>query len=334
MCVAAVVLGTSPTLGELQDMEAENPHGGGLAWKEPGDNRVTYRKGLTAEDIHKVLDTLPRPVLLHFRWASAGSKGLHLTHPFPLGYEALFNTALEGRTKAVMIHNGTWREWRKHVPEWAKTWDISDTALAAYYLKANPQLAGQIRWAVAVGYAKGRDKPMKVSRYGDTWVKHGDNMYSNMQWVDSIADAKAAEEAKFKWAKTWTGFVRPQETPSSPANQDWWRRTFMQDDDVDEFVEARKRREAVAQGYAAMRAQPPSPDLMNLGRGPAPEPGKETFMDRLADEDEARHNANMALIEEFSMTPEEAFWYFSGAVNGSFWTMRIMQMADANARQN
>ena len=44
--------------------------------------------------------------------------------------------------------------------------------------------------------------------------------------------------------------------------------------------------------------------------------------------------AGEAKAREFTMTPEEAFWYFSGAVNGSFWTVRIMQMADANTRRN
>ncbi len=44
--------------------------------------------------------------------------------------------------------------------------------------------------------------------------------------------------------------------------------------------------------------------------------------------------AGEATAQEFTMTSEEAFCYFSGAVNGSFWTMRIMQTADANTRRN
>lgn len=41
-----------------------------------------------------------------------------------------------------------------------------------------------------------------------------------------------------------------------------------------------------------------------------------------------------ATAEEFELTPEQAFWYLTGAVNSSFWTVNIMQMAEANRRAN
>lgn len=309
MCVAVIVTGASPTLAELQDMEEENPHGAGLAWKEPGDNRVTYRKGLTALQVHEVLDTLPRPVLLHFRWSTAGSRSKQLTHPFPLGYEALFNTALEGRTKSVMIHNGTWREWKQHVPEFAKKWDISDTQIAAYYMKANPRLAHEIRWAVAVGYAKGRDKPMKVSKFGDTWVDHGGNLYSNLNWL--WQRRRATQPAVYGG---YTGFQ------SRSAEASWWQRVFNPE------PPRPRRTTAPLATIEAPRVQRPADDGINYRRAqdkweqlttaqahrsrlpiteqPKAEEGKPTLLDRLADEDEARRNAEVAFYEEFFMEPE------------------------------
>lgn len=37
-----------------------------------------------------------------------------------------------------------------------------------------------------------------------------------------------------------------------------------------------------------------------------------------------------AVVEKFELSSQEALWYFRGAVDGAFWTMRITQMAAHN----
>lgn len=187
MCVAVVIRGASPSLADLLDMEADNPHGAGIAWKPDGKNRVLYRKGMTAKEVSEVLDALPRPVLLHFRWATHGSQKKALTHPFPLGVAALLNTNLEGSARGVLIHNGVWNGYAKHVPKWARGLDLSDTAVAAYVAAHNPDILREVHWSTAVGKARGAAKPMLVKLRGD-WTEYGAeegrpaNLFSNLKW--------------------------------------------------------------------------------------------------------------------------------------------------------
>src|SRR5687767_4214709 len=99
MCVALVVNeDTCPTLQDLLHMEKDNPHGAGVAWA--GKTRVHYRKGLKATQVFRLLQRIPRPALVHFRWATHGAKLPHLTHPFPLGEKALTSYRLKGSAQA------------------------------------------------------------------------------------------------------------------------------------------------------------------------------------------------------------------------------------------
>jgi hypothetical protein len=184
MCVALVVNeDTCPTLDDLKLMEKDNPHGGGMAWA--GKNRVHYRKGLTAPQIWALLQRIPRPALVHFRWATHGEKIPQLCHPFPLG-ERAFNQRLRGTAQAVLIHNGTWHDYTRHVPQWAQVLDqadlVSDTQVAAYHAASDPGILEHIHWSTAVGRYTVPYK-LDVEMRGQ-WELHSDGVYySNLGWL-------------------------------------------------------------------------------------------------------------------------------------------------------
>lgn len=201
MCVAVIVKGKSPTQGELLDMEINNPHGAGLAWADPDGRGVAYRKGLDAFQVYQLLQDMPRPALLHFRWATHGPKVPRLCHPFPLGPKALLSVTLEGTAQAVLIHNGVWSSYRRHAPAWAKLEEFSDTAVAAYVARDNPGILEDVSWATAVGRI-GVGGVMEVSTTGG-WKNHEGNEYSNLSWqpykhtkAASFYQARKALDAK------------------------------------------------------------------------------------------------------------------------------------------
>lgn len=181
MCVAVVVLKDSPTVSELQDMEISNPHGAGVAWAAPELNGVAYKKGLDALEVYEILQELPRPTLLHFRWATHGPKVPRLCHPFPLGPKAIMSTSLEGIARnGVLIHNGVWSGYAKYAPKWLDTSQWSDTAVGAYVGRDNPDIFADMSWATAAGYLA-PDGSLLVRRTGG-WKEHNGNMYSNLSW--------------------------------------------------------------------------------------------------------------------------------------------------------
>lgn len=185
MCVAAVIESNhGPKLAELRQMEDENPHGAGIAYAQ--GNRIRYVKGLTADMIFKMQSSLPRPYLLHFRWATHGPKVQHLCHPFPLGMSALMSRRTSGTADAVLIHNGVWTNYERHLPVWAygRRHELSDTAVAAYVAESNEDILDDVSWATAVGRAAGAGR-MDVTLRGSTWEVHKGDLYSNLRWQSS-----------------------------------------------------------------------------------------------------------------------------------------------------
>lgn len=180
MCVAVVIESEAgPTLTELRLMESDNPHGAGMAWAD--GNVVRYRKGMTAGQCFALLKKIPRPALLHFRWATHGPKVARLTHPFPLGYRAITSTKLKGKAPAVLIHNGVWRDYEKYAPGWIKAFpEASDTAVAALLAEWNEDILDKVQWCTAVGRAAGNGR-MDVTLRGD-WESHNGDTYSNLNW--------------------------------------------------------------------------------------------------------------------------------------------------------
>lgn len=196
MCVAVVITDDSPTKRELLCMEAHNPHGAGLAYYTPAG--IRYIKGLDAVEIHSFLDYLPRPILMHFRWATHGPKTPLLAHPFPLGEAALLGRELEGYAEKVLIHNGVWHQYWRHVPDFAKPMRrlLSDTAFAAYAAEFDEEILKDVDWSTAVGkVSNGR---MTVTTRG-RWMEYEGNHYSNLSWCDSKGRGnKASSSSKDK----------------------------------------------------------------------------------------------------------------------------------------
>lgn len=201
MCVAAVIYGDSPKRDELAAMEDQNPHGAGIAWPTP--EGMVYYKGLTAFEVYEVLRNIPRPALVHFRYATHGPKEARLTHPFPLGDRAILDPSLTGIAPAVLIHNGVWGNYWMHRPAWAMklVGDMSDTQIAAFMAETDESILDDVEWATAVARAP-FDGQAKLTLRG-RWYRHDDNHYSNLSWkhgksrgtkVYSLPSAKTKEQ--------------------------------------------------------------------------------------------------------------------------------------------
>jgi predicted glutamine amidotransferase len=180
MCVAVVVLTPEgPSEKELRQMWAQNPHGAGLAFQD--GNTVFYAKGLSDDDMVKLVAEAPRPTLLHYRWATHGSKQKYLTHPFPLGDAALTSKDLHGNVPAVLIHNGVWSDYSLWLPKGFKG-DVSDTAVAAYVAEEHEAILDEVHWSTAL--ARVIDGTMQVRLRG-RWQYHDGDLYSNLYWRSS-----------------------------------------------------------------------------------------------------------------------------------------------------
>lgn len=180
MCVAIVVEHKDGIPARyLHMMEVENPHGAGVAWAD-GDV-LRFKKGLTWRDVRELQDELPRPFLLHFRWATHGPSVRRLAHPFVLGPRA-FSRSLTGSCKALLIHNGIWNRYDKHLPPGiADDGTISDTQVAAYVAGTDEDILDDVDWATAVGRAGGNGR-MDITLRG-RWMDFEGNTYSNLQWL-------------------------------------------------------------------------------------------------------------------------------------------------------
>lgn len=215
MCVAALIESDEgPSKDELIGMERDNPHGAGVAYIE-GD-RIRYKKGLNWVQVHKILKRVPRPALVHFRWATHGGKAMHLTHPFPLGPRALVSKALTGTAPAVLIHNGIWSDYADFIPDWAtnRKSQLSDTAVAAYVAEKWEGVLDDVDWSTAVMRSSGPGRADVTLR--GRWVEYDGNMYSNLSWQHHMPSKRPAAVAGYP------GLVdlNPNRTPSHSAYED------------------------------------------------------------------------------------------------------------------
>lgn len=181
MCVAVVIeTQKGPSQIECWQMDDANPHGVGLAWGS--GELVRYRKGLTWMEAYDLLQRIPRPALMHFRWATHGGRARHLTHPFPLGPRALTSRKLNAASKAVLIHNGVWTNYLRHMPPGVKTEKWSDTAVAAYAAGVHgEEILDDVDWATATMRAISDNGAVDIVMRGH-WQEHEGNMYSNLTW--------------------------------------------------------------------------------------------------------------------------------------------------------
>lgn len=111
MCLLIVGHKAMPEASLVRMAEEQNPHGGGIAWREGG--RVRFHKGIDSNDILRIMDKIKPPVIVHFRISTAGGVCPELTHPFPV--TAQVGLELEGKTNAVIAHNGSLINWQQLV---------------------------------------------------------------------------------------------------------------------------------------------------------------------------------------------------------------------------
>lgn len=180
MCVAVLIeTQTGVSEDDVRKMASANPHGGGVAWCD--GNLIHYRKGLTADDVIKLLPVLPRPFLMHFRIATRGGQKPELTHPFPIGYDAITKIDdLTGSARGVLIHNGTWNDFHKYIPIGVKYSDVSDTQIAAYVAGFDESILEHVSWSNALMTAAGGGR-VNVTLRGQ-WTEIDGNYFSNTHW--------------------------------------------------------------------------------------------------------------------------------------------------------
>lgn len=92
-----------------------NPHGGGVMWMDQACRTVMFKKGLMTVD--KVLEEVFRiedemrglknlHLAVHLRFATHGTKGPEMTHPFAVSERKGDIRSLAMQTQAALMHNG------------------------------------------------------------------------------------------------------------------------------------------------------------------------------------------------------------------------------------
>lgn len=115
MCVIAVAATERVTAEMAAKMNAANPHGAGIAWRDVDEDGktpvVAWKKGLSLEEVTELCEKLPMPYVVHFRVPSCGGPSKLLTHPFPVTKDVPL--MLEGTTTGmVLFHNGHWSKYK------------------------------------------------------------------------------------------------------------------------------------------------------------------------------------------------------------------------------
>lgn len=181
MCLIIASTGPKPTEATLRDAARRNSDGNGFAWLHKG--QVQWRKGITTDEIVKMVAQAKGPFVAHFRIGTHGPKVPELTHPFPI--TAMSLPSLSGRATRVLFQNGTYSSWESELkqtlittgtkcppPPWS---DARALAVMTYHYGPDfLRLCGTSRFLV---FDASRPKPILM--IGD-WHKGDDGcMYSN-----------------------------------------------------------------------------------------------------------------------------------------------------------
>ena len=181
MCVAAVINGEGPSLDELKAMERINSDGAGLGWRWDDDDLMSYSRGLKATQIYEMLKWMPRPALLHFRYATHGPKTAAMCHPFPLGPYALTAKGSQGSAPAIVVHNGVWPKHHTYRPNWVESGSVSDTAVAAYMAGQDENILKDVDWSTVVARVDVENDVVLLT-YRGRWFDRGADRYTNLNW--------------------------------------------------------------------------------------------------------------------------------------------------------
>lgn len=99
----------------LDEAASTNRDGAGIAWSEPKEKKIHFRKGLTTSQVKEILDgeAKGKAWVIHFRIATVGGVSSELTHPFTVDQFA--STENEGIADSVLFQNGTFSNWREYL---------------------------------------------------------------------------------------------------------------------------------------------------------------------------------------------------------------------------
>lgn len=184
MCVIMVVKDKAPTLEQLIQAEEVNGDGAGIAWLQGG--KVHWKKSLTARGVYKIMKSVPKPSVIHFRLATAGNNKI-LCHPF--GIDEKVSSSFFGKSDRVLFHNGHWGQWETH-------WEAVNNAR----LKIPPGLYSDSRLIAYLAFLNGSKYPQFLEKvdgmqkfcvldkngpktYGGGWVEIDGFLCSNDHWT-------------------------------------------------------------------------------------------------------------------------------------------------------
>lgn len=184
MCVIMVCTESKPSYNDLLHATLQNDDGIGIMYYDRKFKTAKWEKGLMLPELKKILKHLQLPYAIHFRFATSGSVGPELTHPFPI--EAGVSLALKGRGQRLLMHNGCYNTWQ------------SDSRIAALSYKVDiPQGVWSDTRALAwLGHLAGLDfynftpdrvvildaATVQFFFYGDGWVKESGITYSSLSF--------------------------------------------------------------------------------------------------------------------------------------------------------
>lgn len=200
MCVIICGGPARPSLEQLLACEQRNPDGGGLAWATPSG--VSFRKGLTARQIHKLLTGLPEetPFVAHFRYTTIGETLPGLCHPFVAGKASL--AVSQDGVERALFHNGTWSRWRsvlRATPGRKPQGAMSDTRAIAWMLG---HIGEPILDEIDCKFAVIDEQTIRV--YPSTlhgWHAVDGCLFSNLRWQSRLSAPPSLPKRKKKAAK-------------------------------------------------------------------------------------------------------------------------------------
>lgn len=206
MCVIIVMEDKIPSLDIFKKCEKANKDGGGISWVQ--DNKVHFKKGIDAVEMHGIAEAAGGNCIAHFRISTIGGTPKELCHPFIVSRKS--EILLEGATDKVLFHNGIWNKWDEYATSLVinnnlvfPTGQWSDSRAMAWIAGNSNQSFLKLLYGqrVAVQTAK------NIYLYG-SWDEKGGVKYSNLNWDKHYYD--------YGWRNS--GYQHPTETqPELPS---------------------------------------------------------------------------------------------------------------------
>ncbi len=182
MCVIVAMESKIPSLETLKLCEKKNPHGGGISWVHK--DKVHFKKGIQAEEIHSIAVEFGPPCIAHFRISTVGGVPKSLAHPFPI--QKVMTDDLEGEASSVLFHNGHWKDWEEECYRMV-------LAKGANFTDGDWSDSKAMAWLTAcshhsfLGFLKSQRVAIQTPKtriYYGSWEKKDETWYSNLNWEE------------------------------------------------------------------------------------------------------------------------------------------------------